>query len=83
MRVRVEVRLKDGVLDPQAKAIHTALHSLGFDSVQAVVLTKVVELDLATTDAAEAQAQAEAMGRDLLANTVIERFRVTVLDGTE
>ena len=78
MKVLVTVMLKAGVLDPQGKAIAHALGSLGFAGVQDVRAGKVIELDLAETDPAKARAAAEEMARRLLANTVIESFRVSV-----
>jgi phosphoribosylformylglycinamidine synthase subunit PurS len=74
----VTVMLKAGVLDPQGKAIAHALGTLGFSGVQDVRAGKVIELDLAETDPAHARATAEEMARRLLANTVIESFRVSV-----
>jgi phosphoribosylformylglycinamidine synthase len=74
----VTVMLKDGVLDPQGKAIGQALHGLGFANVGEVRAGKVIVLDLAETDAARAKAQAEEMARKLLANTVIESYRIEV-----
>jgi phosphoribosylformylglycinamidine synthase len=73
MKARVFVTLKNGVLDPQGKAIHHALESLGFSGVNDVRQGKMIELDLAdgTSDA-----DIEAMCTRLLANTVIENFRV-------
>ena len=76
MRVWVTVMLKDGVLDPQGKAIGHALAGLGFDGLGEVRAGKVIELDLAETEPAKARAAAEDMARRLLANTVIERFSV-------
>lgn len=76
MKVLVTVMLKDGVLDPQGQAIGNALRGLGFSSVGEVRAGKVIELDLAETDPAAARVAAEAMARKLLANQVIERFRV-------
>ncbi len=76
MKVTVTVMLKPGVLDPQGRAIGQALHGLGFAGVGEVRAGKVIELELAETDPDRARAQAEAMGRRLLANTVIERFTV-------
>jgi phosphoribosylformylglycinamidine synthase len=70
--------LKDGVLDPQGKAIAHALGTLGFAGVTDVRAGKIIELELAETDAVKAKAAAEEMARKLLANTVIEGFRVTV-----
>ena len=78
MKAVVTVMLKDGVLDPQGKAIGQALAGLGFAGVGEVRAGKVIELDLAETDPARARAAAEAMARRLLANPVIESFRVRV-----
>ncbi len=76
MKARVFVTLKNGVLDPQGKAIHHALEGLGFKGVNEVRQGKLIELDLAegTDDAA-----IEAMCKQLLANTVIENFRIEKL----
>lgn len=79
MKARVYVMPKAGVLDPQGKAIGHALEGLGFAGVGEVRAGKVIELDLAETDPAKARAAAEEMARRLLANTVIESFRVEVL----
>lgn len=79
LRARVTVMLKDGVLDPQGRAIGQALHTLGFGNVGEVRAGKVIELTLAETDPQAAQAAAEAMARKLLANQVIERFSVEIL----
>jgi phosphoribosylformylglycinamidine synthase PurS subunit len=73
MKTRVYVTLKNGVLDPQGKAIHHALEGLGFTGVQDVRAGKLIELDLAD-DVSESDV--EAMCRKLLANTVIENFRI-------
>ena len=78
MRVVVTVMLKDGVLDPQGRAIGHALGNLGFAGVGEVRAGKVIELDLAESDPDRARALAEEMGRKLLANTVIESFRVSL-----
>ena len=80
MKATVTVMLKPGVLDPQGKAIGQALHTLGFRGVGEVRAGKVIELDLAETDRDRARAQAEDMARQLLANTVIESFRIAVAD---
>ena len=76
MKARVFVTLKPGVLDPQGKAIHHALEGLGFRGVNDVRAGKLIELDLAdaTTDS-----EIEDMCRKLLANTVIENFRIELL----
>ena len=78
MKVRVTVMPKAGVLDPQGKAIGHALGALGFAGVGEVRAGKVIELELAETDPQAAKAAAEDMARRLLANTVIEGFRVEV-----
>ena len=72
------VMLKQGVLDPQGKAIAHALHTLGFTAVNDVRAGKVIELELAETDPNKAREVAEDMARKLLANTVIESYRVAV-----
>jgi phosphoribosylformylglycinamidine synthase len=74
----VTVMLKDGVLDPQGKAIAHALGTLGFSGVTDVRAGKVIVLDLAETDPGRAQSAAEEMARKLLANMVIESFKVEV-----
>jgi phosphoribosylformylglycinamidine synthase len=73
MKTRVYVTLKNGVLDPQGKAIHHALEGLGFAGVNDVRAGKLIELDLADTVGDE---EVEAMCRRLLANTVIENYRI-------
>ena len=79
MKAIVTVMLKPGVLDPQGRAIGHALETLGFDGVGEVRAGKIIELELAETDAARARAAAEAMADKLLANTVIESYRVEVV----
>ena len=76
MKARVHVTLKPGVLDPQGEAVRHALGSLGFAGVGEVRIGKVIELDLAETDPEAARAQIGAMCEKLLANTVIENYRV-------
>ena len=78
MKARVHVMLKDGVLDPQGAAVRHALGTLGFAGVQGVRQGKVIELDLAETDRAKAEAEVRAMCEKLLANTVIEKFTVEI-----
>jgi phosphoribosylformylglycinamidine synthase len=73
MKTRVYVTLKNGVLDPQGKAIHHALEGLGFSGVNGVRQGKLIELDL---DDSVTEAAVEDMCRKLLANTVIENFRI-------
>ncbi|MDP3194682.1 phosphoribosylformylglycinamidine synthase subunit PurS [Tabrizicola sp.] len=79
MKARVTVMLKTGVLDPQGEAVRHALGSLGFQGVGGVRQGKVIELDLAETDRAKAEADVKAMCEKLLANTVIESYRVELL----
>ena len=73
MKTRVYVTLKNGVLDPQGKAIHHALEGLGFSGINEVRAGKLIELDL---DETVGEAQVEEMCRKLLANTVIENYRI-------
>jgi phosphoribosylformylglycinamidine synthase len=73
MKARVEIMLKDGVLDPQGEAVRHALGSLGFAGVGGVRQGKVIELDLAP---GTTEAQVVEMCEKLLANTVIERYRI-------
>ena len=79
MKAKVHVMLKPGVLDPQGEAVKSALGVLGFDGVEGVRQGKVIELDLAETDVATAEAQVEQMCEKLLANTVIESYRIEML----
>ncbi len=76
MKARVHITLKDGVLDPQGKAIQHALGTLGFDGVNDVRQGKYLELDLAEGDAETARAALEQMCERLLANTVIENYAI-------
>ena len=76
MKARVHITLKQGVLDPQGKAIGHALGTLGFSGVDNVRQGKLIELELAETDPAKARAQIEAMCKQLLANTVIEDYSI-------
>jgi phosphoribosylformylglycinamidine synthase subunit PurS len=78
VKATVTVMLKNGVLDPQGKAIGHALNNLGFASVGEVRAGKVFELELTETDPGRARAQAEDMAQRLLANTIIESFQVSV-----
>ena len=78
MKAIVTIMLKNGVLDPPGKAIGHALNNLGFANVGEVRMGKVIELELAENDAAKAKTQAEEMARKLLANTVIESFKVEI-----
>ncbi|MCZ6721425.1 MAG: phosphoribosylformylglycinamidine synthase subunit PurS [Proteobacteria bacterium] len=80
MKARVHVMLKDGVLDPQGKAIAQALGRLGFAGVNEVRQGKYIELDLAETDRAKARAAVEQMCGRLLANTVIETYAIEIAE---
>ncbi|SLN23178.1 phosphoribosylformylglycinamidine synthase subunit PurS [Pseudoruegeria aquimaris] len=79
MKARVHVMLKTGVLDPQGEAVRHALGTLGFEGVQGVRQGKVIELDLAETDPAAAEASVKEMCEKLLANTVIESYSVELV----
>jgi phosphoribosylformylglycinamidine synthase subunit PurS len=79
IKARVTVTLKNGVLDPQGKAIEHALGGLGFSGVDSIRQGKVFDVVLETSDRSKAEAELKAMGEKLLANTVIEDFAVEVL----
>ena len=76
MRVVVNVQLKDGVLDPQGKAVHHALGSLGFNDVSDVKVGKQIILEINGDDKEKILSDAKAMCEELLANTVIETYSV-------
>jgi phosphoribosylformylglycinamidine synthase len=78
MRAKVQVFLKPGVLDVQGKAIEGALHGLGFAGVDHVRVGKTNEFDIADGDQAKAEADVKAICERLLANTVIESYRVEI-----
>jgi phosphoribosylformylglycinamidine synthase PurS subunit len=73
MKVTVTVTLKNGVLDPQGRAIEAALHGLGYDGVQGARVGKLIELEVAEGTTRET---IENMAKQLLANMVIENFRI-------
>ncbi|PHR19667.1 MAG: phosphoribosylformylglycinamidine synthase [Hoeflea sp.] len=79
IKARVTVTLKNGVLDPQGKAIEHALGGLGFSGVDSIRQGKVFDVVLETSDRAAAEAELKAMAEKLLANTVIEDYAVEVL----
>jgi len=79
MKARVHVMLRNGVLDPQGEAVRHALGQLGFDGVEGVRQGKVIELDLAETDADTARETVTQMCEKLLANTVIESYAVELV----
>ena len=80
MKARIKITLKNGVLDPQGKAIQNALASLGFSGVNDVRQGKYIEVDLAETDEARAREQVEKICKDLLANTVIENYAYELVE---
>lgn len=82
MKARVHIRLKDGVLDPQGKAIAQALGRLGFTGVNEVRQGKLIEVDLQETDRVKARRAVEVMCDKLLANPIIETYAIE-LDGAE
>ena len=78
MKAKVTIMLNNGVLDPQGEAIRHALGTLGFSGVNGVRQGKVIELDLAATDAEAARAEVARMCEGLLANTVIEKYSIEI-----
>lgn len=79
MKAKITITLKSGVLDPQGKAIESALKGLGFDSAEEVRQGKVIELKLAEPDEASARAKSEEMCKKLLANPVMENYAIEIL----
>lgn len=80
MKAKVHITLKNGVLDPQGKAVQHALGAMGFGGVNDVRQGKFVELDLAETDKAKARETVEQICKQLLANTVIENYTIELAD---
>ncbi|AZO69691.1 MAG: phosphoribosylformylglycinamidine synthase subunit PurS [Mesorhizobium sp.] len=78
IKARITVTLKNGVLDPQGKAIEHALSGMGFDGVGQVRQGKVFDVELSESDKAKAEADLKAMCDKLLANTVIENYSVAI-----
>jgi phosphoribosylformylglycinamidine synthase len=78
MKARVHITLKDGVLDPQGKAIAHALETLGFSGISGVRQGKYIELDVDANDEAKARSAVKSMCEKLLANTVIEDYTVDI-----
>ena len=78
MKVIVNVFLKEGVLDPQGKAAHHALDSLGFEGVNDVRIGKQIVMDIDAADKAEAEEKVKEMSETLLANTVIEDYTIEI-----
>lgn len=79
MKASIEISLKDGILDPQAKTIFNALQTLGFDCVKDLKIAKKMTLDLNLENLQEAEKIAESMVQDLLANPVIENYKIEIL----
>ncbi|WP_435169304.1 phosphoribosylformylglycinamidine synthase subunit PurS [Paenibacillus glycanilyticus] len=75
MKAKVYVTIKENVLDPQGQAVQGSLHTMGFAEVDKVRIGKYLELQLETSDRAEAEARVKVMCEKLLANTVVEDFR--------
>ncbi len=79
MTAIVNIFLKDGVLDPQGKAIHHALDAMNFEGVEDVRMGKQIVLKLSTDNKEEAQKEVEQMAQEILANTVIEDYTIELL----
>jgi phosphoribosylformylglycinamidine synthase subunit PurS len=80
MKAKIIVTLKEGILDPQGRAVQQALHTLGFSSVNDVRIGKFLEVELQETVPSDAERQVQAMCETLLANPVIENFRFEVIE---
>ena len=78
MKAKIHVTLKDGVLDPQGKAVSHALKSLGFDEFKEVRQGKYIEIDFRNVSETKAKQRAEEMCIKLLANTVIENYNIEI-----
>tara|TARA_A100000164_G_C21854531_1_gene746770 strand:- start:216 stop:449 length:234 start_codon:yes stop_codon:yes gene_type:complete len=76
MKIRITVTLKNGVLDPQGKAIQQTLNGMGFSSVNEVRQGKYFEVEVSESDESKAKSKAEEMCKKLLANLVIEDFKI-------
>ena len=79
MKARVTVTLKNGVLDPQGKAIEGALKSFGLEGIESVRQGKIFEIELISSDPAEAETLLKAAAEKLLANMVVENYRIEIL----
>jgi phosphoribosylformylglycinamidine synthase subunit PurS len=80
VKAKIHVTLKNGVLDPQGKAVQHALVSLGFDGVNEVRQGKFIEIDLDGQEPEKARDNVEAMCKKLLANTVIENYDIEIIE---
>jgi phosphoribosylformylglycinamidine synthase subunit PurS len=83
MKAKIIVTLKEGILDPQGRAVQQALHTLGFSSVNDVRIGKYLEVELQETVLADAERQVQAMCEALLANPVIENCRFELIETAE
>lgn len=83
MKAKVYVTLKSGVLDPQGQAVGRTLGKLGYEGVNSVRIGKFVEMELESNDAEQAREQVTKMCEELIANTVIENYRVEIDDGAK
>ena len=79
MKAIVNIYLKEGVLDPQGKAIHHALDAMNFQGVQDVRMGKQIVIQLESTDKAKALKEVEKMAEEILANTVIEDYTIEIV----
>jgi phosphoribosylformylglycinamidine synthase len=80
MKAVIQVRLKNGVLDPQGKAIESALENLGFSGLENVRQGKLIEVDIDQVDPKDVRQTAEAMAKSLLANPVIETYNIEICE---
>jgi len=80
MKAKVHITLKNGVLDPQGKAIAGALNNMGFSEVADVRQGKYIELVVNETDRAKAEAAIDKMCKGLLANTVVENYKFEIIE---
>ena len=80
MKAKIHVTLKNGVLDPQGKAISNALHQLGFPDVSEVRQGKYIEVEFPNADSKKANDAVDSMCRKLLANTVIENYKFEIVE---
>lgn len=80
IKAKIFVTLKEGILDPQGRAVQQSLQTLGFSSVEAVRIGKFLEVDIQETDKTAADAQVQSMCEKLLANPVIENYRYELLE---
>jgi phosphoribosylformylglycinamidine synthase subunit PurS len=79
MKVKITVTLKEGILDPQGRAIQQSLQTLGFSTVEGVRIGKVIEIELTEKDTTSAESKVKTMCEKLLANTVIEEYQYEIV----